>query len=128
MLGEVRSRVFVEAASIGLMVLEELSAVMSRRKMGVSMVSAPPLDFTSSSVSVFSCGLVAEFSTAAMREAAAPDTALATVERLWVTRGVLTVDLGVTIDDAGAPLMEGEKSDRDDVRAAAELLEKGRIS
>lgn len=72
--------------------------------------------------------MVEEFSTAAMREAATPDTALAAVERLRVTRGVLIVDLGVTIDDAGVPLKGGEKSDRDDVRAEAEFFLDGRIS
>ena len=45
-----------------------------------------------------------------------------------VTRGVLIVDLGVTIDDAGVPLKGGEKSDRDDVRAEAEFFLDGKIS
>jgi hypothetical protein len=63
-----------------------------------------------------------------MREAAVvPETALAAAGRLpRVTRGVFMVDLGVTMDDLDAPLLRGEKRDRDDV-VAEEHLE-GRIS
>ena len=122
------------AASLfdGLVAADELAAVVPRWKMGVSrgVVPAPLLltlvKFTTpSSSSVFSCCLVAEFATPAV-------TFLAAVGRVTlmprVTRGVLIVDLGVTID-APAPLFGGENSDRDDEGGAglAERLE-GRIS
>ena len=123
MLGDVRSRNFVEA-SLGLTTAVELSAVVPRRKMGVSIVTASSL-VSSASGSAFTCCLVAEFSTAAMREAAVAETALAAVWRLQVALGVLTVDLGVTMDAEAPLLMRGNMGDRDDV--VVELLE-GRIS
>jgi len=101
--------------------------------MGVSILTASSLALANSSspssvVSAFTCGLVAEVSTAAMREAAVvPETALAAAGRLRVTRGgILMVDLGVTMDDLDATLLRGENSDRDD--AVAEDRLEGRIS